>query len=146
MSLDDWLKNGWLKRHATSSREIADLLDLADRDIQTSQLPGLSLDWKHNIAYNAALQSATAALAASGYRTEREAHHYRTILSLEETVGLDSDFVAQLNTARTKRSVADYTRAGSISQPEADEMVELAKRLNDLVVEWLKMNHPDLLG
>lgn len=47
----------------------------------------MSPDWKLNIAYNAALQAATAALAASGYRAAREQHHYRTIQSLAHTLG-----------------------------------------------------------
>jgi hypothetical protein len=45
----------------------------------------ISEDWKLNIAYNAALQAATAALAAAGYRAAREQHHYRTIQSLALT-------------------------------------------------------------
>ena len=67
MSLEDWLSNSWLTEHKTSPREIKDLLDVADRDITDCQLSQLSADWKLNIAYNAALQTATAALAAAGY-------------------------------------------------------------------------------
>jgi len=36
---------------------------------------GLDPDWRLNIAYNAALHSATAALAAEGYRATRESYH-----------------------------------------------------------------------
>ncbi len=68
MSLHDWLKNGWLIEHQTSPQEIADLLSVADRDLDNCQAAGLSPDWKLSIAYNAALQMATAALAAAGYR------------------------------------------------------------------------------
>ena len=32
MSLADWLNNGWLLEHKTSSQEIADLFGVADRD------------------------------------------------------------------------------------------------------------------
>jgi hypothetical protein len=46
-----------------------------------------------NIAYNAALQAATAALAAAGYRASRDAHHYRVIQSLKETIGADASVV-----------------------------------------------------
>jgi len=52
---------------------------------------GLTADWRLNIAYNAALQAATAALAASGYRAAREAHHLRVMKSLEFTIGLDKN-------------------------------------------------------
>jgi len=79
MSLQNWLTNDWLTEHRTSSQEIAALLAVADRDLLDCGTSGLSPDWQLNIAYNAALQTATAALAASGYRAVREAHHYRVI-------------------------------------------------------------------
>jgi ABC-type proline/glycine betaine transport system substrate-binding protein len=70
MSLQDWLKNGWLTEHRTSLKEIKDLLAVAERDLndcRTARKAGLSPDWQLNIAYNAALQVATAALAAAGF-------------------------------------------------------------------------------
>ena len=82
MSLQDWLKNRWLVEHQTSRQEILGLLSMADRDLTQCRTPSLSPDWQLNIAYNAALQMATAALAAAGYRAAREAHHYRVIQSL----------------------------------------------------------------
>jgi hypothetical protein len=79
MSLQDWLSNGWLTAHQSSREEIRDLLALADRDLKDCRLGGLSADWRFNIAYNAILQSATAALAAAGFRAGRESHHYRVL-------------------------------------------------------------------
>ena len=96
MSLQDWLKNGWLVEHQTSRQEMVDLLAMADRDLAQSRMPHLSPDWQLNIAYNAALQAATAALAASGYRAAREAHHYRVIQSLAFTIKVDPRLIAQL--------------------------------------------------
>ena len=37
VSLQDWLKFGWLKEHKTSRQEIADLLAVADRDLEACQ-------------------------------------------------------------------------------------------------------------
>ncbi|HCK99574.1 MAG TPA: hypothetical protein DHW42_05645 [Candidatus Marinimicrobia bacterium] len=72
MILQNWLNNGWLAEHRASSQEIAALLAVADRDLSDCRTSGLSPDWQLNIAYNAALQTATAALAASGYRAPCE--------------------------------------------------------------------------
>ena len=66
MSLTNWRDNGWLVEHKTSPQEISDLLNVADRDLADCESPGLSPDWQLSIAYNAALQTATAALAAWG--------------------------------------------------------------------------------
>ncbi len=87
MSLADWLKNGWLVEHRPSAREIADLRAVVERDLADSAADQLSADWRMNIAYNAALQAANAALAAAGYRASRDQHYYRIIQSLRETVG-----------------------------------------------------------
>jgi hypothetical protein len=144
--LSDWLKNGWLIKHATSRQEIADLLGVADRDLADCRIARLSPDWKLNIAYNAALQSATAALAASGFRPSRDAHHYRVIQSLAFTLELDPALIAQLDMFRKKRNIGDYERAGMVSAHEANEMADLAKRLRRQVEQWLKLHHPELMG
>jgi hypothetical protein len=94
VSLSDWERSGWLLPHRTSPREIADLLGVVERDLADSQTAGLSTDWRLNIAYNAALQAATAALAASGYRASRDQHHYRVIQSLELTIGAERKVVS----------------------------------------------------
>ena len=53
MSLDQWLKNNWLKKHKTSPDEIASLLAIVDRDLRDTG-GGISADWRFGIAYNAA--------------------------------------------------------------------------------------------
>src|SRR4030081_3454895 len=96
-SLQDWLKYGGLKKHQTSRQEIAALFDLADRDLSASKTLGLHSDWRFNIAYNAALQLAAAALAAAGYQPERSNHHYRVIDSLGLTLGVDAVTIKALD-------------------------------------------------
>lgn len=145
MSLKDWARNGWLTEHKTSVQEITDLLRVADRDIADCQAKDLSPDWHLNIAYNAALQLATAALAASGYRSAREAHHYRVIQSLALTIGADKGLIQRLDQFRKKRNISDYERAGLVSEREAEEMETLAQDLRKEVEEWLKANHPHFM-
>ncbi len=145
MSLEDWLKNGWLVEHRTSPAEIAELLAIADRDLSDCRARGLSPDWRLNIAYNAALQAAPAALATSGYRAAREAHHYRVIQSLALTIRADAKLVRQLDLFRKKRNIGGYERVGTISDQEANEMIALAERIRHEVEDWMKSHHPDLL-
>jgi hypothetical protein len=145
MSLEDWLKNGWLVEHRTSPAEIAELLAIADRDLSDCQVRGLSPDWRLNIAYNAALQAATTALGACGYRAAREAHHYRVIQSLALTIGQDAKLVRQFDLFRKKRNIGGYERVGTVSDQEANEMIALAERIRHEVKNWMKSHHPDLL-
>ncbi|MGH7321609.1 MAG: hypothetical protein ACRELA_18580 [Candidatus Rokuibacteriota bacterium] len=106
----------------------------------------MSADWRMNIAYNnAALQAATAALAAVGYRASRDEHHDRVIQSLRETIGADAALVNTFETFRKKRNVAGYERVGSVSEADADAMRVLAVQLRDRVTTWLRIHHPHLL-
>jgi len=145
MSLKSWLNNGWLVAHQTSPQEIADLLAVADRDLKDSQTPGLSSDWQLNIAYNAALQAATAVLAACGYRAAREAYHYRIIQSLTYTIGASEGLIIQFDRFRKKRNIGAYDRAGAVSDQEASEMGLLAQRLRKEIEDWIRKNKPELL-
>jgi len=120
-------------------------LALADRDIEQSQVWGLGPEWRFDIAYNSALQSATAALAAAGFRTERSNKHLRVIECLGFTVGLDKTTVRVFDRFRRKRHVAVYDRVGAVSDREAMEMLELAKQLRQRVETWIRSEYPELL-
>ena len=145
MSLQSWLRNGWLSKHLSSRQEISGLLTIVDRDLAECEISGLSPDWRLNIAYNAALQAATIALAATGYRATRESHHYRIIQSLAYTIGADPKVILQFDRFRKKRNIAEYELAGTVSEQEADEMVILAKHLRTLVQDWLQRNYSAIL-
>jgi hypothetical protein len=145
MTLEDWLKSRYLTEHTTSPQEIRDLRQGADRDVSDSQVPGLSPGGRFNFAYNAALKLATAALAASGYRASRDQHHFRVIRSLRFTIAADQSLIDLLDRCRKKRNISMYERPGTISEHEADEMVDLAVKLQGLIETWLKKNHPELV-
>ena len=146
MSLKNWRDNGWLTDHKTSPQEIEDLLAVAERDLKDSSAASLSPDWQLAIAYNAALQAATAALYASGFRAAREAHHYRVIQSLAHTIQAKPNLINQLDKFRKKRNIGGYEAAGRISKQEADEMKKLAKDLYDQIITWLHQNHANLMA
>lgn len=118
---------------------------MVDRDLADCRAAGLSSDWRLNIAYNAALQAATAALAAAGFRAGREAHHFRVIQSLAHTLGADAAFVARFDAFRKKRNIGGYERVGAVSDREADEMIAFAEEVRGRVVRWIGTDHPDLL-
>ena len=146
MSFKTWLRNGWLTPHKPSREEILDLLALVDRDLLACRTPNLAVDWRFNIAYNAALQAATAALAAAGYRAAREAHHLRVIQSLAFSIGADSQFVGQFDAFRKKRNLSSYEFGGRISNQEAEEMATLAEDLRRRVREWIKRKFLPLIA
>lgn len=145
MSLRDWQRNNWLVEHKTNPEEIAALRAIIGRDLANAKVAGLSDDWRFNIAYNAALQAATAALAAAGFRAAREQHHFRTIQSLALTIGWPAPKVDQFDGFRKRRNIIGYETAGVVSDSEAREMHELAVALRDDVLAWLGKRYPKLL-
>jgi len=145
VSFADWVKNGWLVAHKSSKQEIANLLGIVARDLKDSQAKDVSDDWRFAIAYNAALQAATAALAAAGYRPSRENHHYRAIQSLELTLGKDAKFIRAFDAFRKKRNVSSYDLGGGISHREVEEMIGIAQSLQQDVERWIRTNHASLL-
>ena len=143
MSLQSWLQNSWLVQRATSPEEIKNLLAISDRDLSACQVNQLPSDWRCAIAYNAALQAATAALAA-GYRAARDNHHYRVIQSLEFTTAPGRKSIDTLDGFRKKRNVSSYDVAGAVSDKEADEMLKLAASLRADVEKWIRATHSEL--
>lgn len=144
MSLQNWRRNSWVVEHTSSSEEISNLLRLSDRDLAACQAKDLPADWRFAIAYNAALQAANAALAASGYRASRENHHYRVIQSMEFTIAPGAKMIATLDSFRKKRNVSSYDVAGSISDEEADQIFELATDIRAKVEKWIRATYPRL--
>ena len=145
MSLQQWLQNGWLRSHRSSQEEITNLFSICDRDLKDCQATNISNDNRFAMAYNAALQAATAALAACGYRTEKGDHHYRTIQSLELTIGADSKLVVKLDALRKKRSFNIYKQEGSVSDSELKEMTVTAAKLRRDVEKWVRQSHPEFV-
>ncbi len=140
------MRNRWLLQHTSSSQEIANLFAISDRDLAACNTKSLPTDWRFAIAYNAALQAATAALAAAGYRASRESHHHRVIQSLEFTLAPGREMIDTFDTFRKKRNISSYDLAGSVSDKEAKEMYELAAALPGSVEKWIRKNHPKLLA
>jgi hypothetical protein len=125
MSLRNWLNEGRLKRYKTSNKEVADLLQVIDRDLADAAINEVSADRRFATAYNAALQLATLALYASGYRTAKTGHHWVTFMVLPELMGSEvQDRADYFNSCRLTRHVTDYDRAGVVSEAVAKEILE----------------------
>jgi len=140
MSLDDWLRNDWLKRHTTTQAEIDGLLAIVDRELQDSQVNGVSVDGRFNHAYRAVLTLATVLLYVSGYSPARgQSHHYRTIEAIPRILGDKAkDDAIYLQSCRAKRNAAEYDAANEASETECAELIEFANEFRATVRAWLR--------
>jgi site-specific recombinase len=145
MTLKSWYENRWLVEHETSSEEIAELFGVVDRDLKDAKVQAVSPDWRLAIAYNAALQLATIALAAEGYKPEKLRAHERTIESLRHTIGLDRKTVDVIDAVRRKRNRSSYEHAGAASDGEVNELLRIAADLRRKIADWVNKEHPELI-
>ena len=134
MTLNQWMNNGWLRRHKTSQKEIENLVLIIDRDLKDVK-GGISDDWRFGIAYNAALKLCTILLYASGYRAERSLQHYRTIQALPLIFGTERKNDAEyLEACRKKRNIVEYDYVGGTTEDEANELISFVKSFRDDVL------------
>jgi hypothetical protein len=144
MTLQQWAESGWLKPHASSREETANLLAIVDRDLREAA-HAASPDWRLGIAYNAALKLCAVLLHASGYRAVHGLQHYRTINSLPLILGGEREADATyLDSCRLKRNTVEYERVGVVSEGEASELIGFVGELREAVLTWLKEEHPEL--
>ena len=146
MSLEDLYKQGRLRKHRTSAKEIKDLLQVIERDLKDAEIKGLSTDRRFAIAYNAALQLAIITLYCKGYRPFGLGHHFTVFQGMKESMGDDyADLADYFDACRVKRNVTDYDRAGGISETEAEELLKEVSQFREIIVNWLKSYHPRFL-
>lgn len=145
MTLKNLLAEGRVRTQKTSANEIGDLLRVVDRDMADARVEEISTDRRFATAYNAALQLATIAICAAGYRVVGKNHHWTTFNVLPEILGPKS--VARTNyfdQCRSKRNVSDYDRAGEISENEVEEIISETEKFRKEIMVWMKRNHPAL--
>jgi hypothetical protein len=144
MTLQQWAESGWLKPHAPSREEMANLLAIVDRDLEEAA-HAASPDWRLGIAYNAALKLCAVLLHASGYRAAHGLQHYRTITALPLILGGEREAdAAYLDSCRLKRNTVEYERVGAVTEGEASELIDFVGELREAALTWLKDEHPEL--
>ena len=136
-----------IQPHITSKQEIDTLRAVIDRDLKDAALTGLSADRQFATAYNAVLQLAKIAIACAGYRaTARGGHHKTSFEALEWAMGPDvSTWASYFDACRRKRNIVDYDSAHRVSETEAGELLQKARKFRKLVEEWIARSHPQFV-
>lgn len=81
----------------------------------------------------------------AGYMPEKTLAHYRTLLSIEFTLGHHhKDDAAYLDSCRAKRNHVEYDYVDGASAAEAVELLDFAKELRAEVVGKLAPKYPGL--
>ena len=135
-----------LASEPTSAEEIGRLLKAADDQLRDSRNASLSAASRFILAYGAAHALALAALRAEGYRPVASKGHRKIIFqALGSTAGAAPELWMALDRYHDRRNAAEYEAAPAASEAEAKDLVELTAKLQKLVLDRLKRNHPELL-
>ncbi len=102
-----WLRDGRIEAHKPVREEIEAHLHAAERSLAGAGLRGLSPEGRFQLAYTAALDLATLAVLASGYRVKSRGGHHQLIF---EAAGValgkeGSELNRYLDLCRRKRNV-----------------------------------------
>lgn len=128
--LDNLVRIRQLKAEPAAQSEIDGLLRSGGARLKDTQLQGLSLDSRFDLAYNAAHAFSLAALRWHGYRSE---NRYTVFQCLEHTVSLPSEQWRVLDQAHRKRNLAEYEGDLDVDQALVEALIRVAQEVESRV-------------
>ena len=145
MSLDNLVGRG-LEKAPTNKAEISRYLAKIRRKLEDSRKSSISLDSRFDIAFEALLQIALAALRVNGYRTTTEAGHQQLALQLlPKSIGIEPAEIRTLDEYRKKRSIGLYEADFDPSESEVKAVIRSVERLLEKLTRHARTAHPELL-
>jgi hypothetical protein len=130
MSLEELFFRNEIVREALGAGEIDRLLATVDRRLDDASLASLYPETRLEQAYHAILGCAVIGLRAHGLRAvDRSGHHVVVLESLADTLGVTLDRIDYFQTLRDLRNKDLYTGSTHVSDSQANEAVEEARRL-----------------
>jgi len=127
-----------------TKQELDNLRSIVTRSLRDVSAPGLSVDARFVMAYDAARTLSLMVVRAAGYRPRSAGAHYHTFAALEAA---DSAFVAisaYFDGCRIKRNVSEYEFAGGVTDTDADGLLKTVKQFAIDAETWIKAHHPSL--
>lgn len=132
-ALDNLVRIGQLKPEPPADDEISTYRRKASLYLRDAALDGMSSAGRFMLAYDAAHALAFAALRAKGYRPDAARGHRAVVFqALEVTVGAPKELWIALDRYHTRRNASEYSAMIEASRTEADDLLDLAKRLEAL--------------
>jgi GNAT superfamily N-acetyltransferase len=139
MSLEESLFRNEIVREALGAGEIDRLLATVDRRLEDASFALLHPETRLEQAYHAILGCAVIGLRAHGLRAvDRPGHHVVALESLADTIGTPLERIDYFQTLRDLRNKGIYTGSSHVSDTQALEAVEEARRLVAETKDWLR--------
>lgn len=137
-ALDNLVRIGQLKPEPPAADEIDTYRRKASLYLRDAALAGMSSAGRFMLAYDAAHALAFAALRAKGYRPDAARGHRAVVFqTLEVTVGAPRELWVALDRYHTRRNASEYSAMIEASAIEANDLLDLAQRLEALCASVL---------
>ncbi len=145
MSLREMLLRSELKQERATPDEIKRMLSSVQHRLQDAEHDDIHAETRLEQAYHVILGCALVALRAYDLRlVNRPGHHIVALESLGYTLGISSDRIDYFQTLRDLRNKDIYTGRVHISNSQAAEAVEEARKLVQELTAWLRQRQQDL--
>ena len=131
--LDNLVQTGNLKSEAATTLEVSGLIRSGTVRLEDAKNPGLSLESRFDLAYNAAHALSLAALRIAGYRSE---NRYLVFQCLQHTLAIPNEKWCVLDLAHRKRNLSEYEGVVDVDEGTVEALIratdEVASRVLDL--------------
>ncbi|MEK6243282.1 MAG: DNA-binding protein [Pseudomonadota bacterium] len=145
MTLDNLVGRG-LEKADTDKGEISRYLAKIRRKLEDSKKSSISLDSRFDIAFEALLQIALAAIRVNGYRTTTGAGHQQLAIQLlPKSLGIESGEIRALDEYRKKRSIGLYEADFDPSESEVKAVIRSVEKLLEKLTGHIRTARPELL-
>jgi hypothetical protein len=125
-----------------SKSELDNLRSIVTRSLKDVAAPGLSVDARFIMAYDAARTLSLMVVRAAGYRPRAVGGHYNTFLALEAAHPAFASLSAYFDGCRLKRNNCEYDFAGGVSDTDAEGLLNAVRQFAVDVEAWIDTHHP----
>jgi hypothetical protein len=124
--LENLVRAGKLKREAPSASEIEGLRRSGEARLADAPKPGLSIESRFDLAYNAAHALSLAALRRLGYRSD---NRYLVFQTLPHTLGVPPSIWRVFAKAHERRNLAEYEGLLDIDETLLGDLIDAGKAI-----------------
>lgn len=124
--LNNLVRTGDLKTEPATVEEVSGLIGSGTARLSDAKNPGLSVESKFDLAYNAAHALSLAALRIAGYRAEKR---YLVFQCLRYTLDFPNEKIRVLDEAHRKRNLAEYEGVLEIEEHLLEALIRVTEEV-----------------
>jgi hypothetical protein len=140
VNLQKYLKNGSLKAHKSTKKEIESFKKLIARDLKDCAIEEVSVDRRFATAYQAALNLSRMIIIVSNYRVSSKTGHHALTFEIADLIlgELYQEYFNFFDVCRRKRNIVDYNFTDVASISELEKLIEKVEEFKRIVYDWLE--------